>query len=109
MYAYEWDASTGGIVLTPMTLAFSKEPRPVYYRELDLLGFDKYWLYDKNDSFPCMWAEANNYYYDNPEINKQNKEVELIDFGEDEKEEILPEILGTASAVAACDFYRGDR
>lgn len=25
------------------------------------------------------------------------------------KEEILPEILGTASAVAACDFYRGDR
>lgn len=63
MYTYEWDASTGGIVLTPMTLAFSKEPRPVYYRELDLLGFDKYWLYDKNDSFPYMWAEANNYYY----------------------------------------------
>ena len=50
MYAYEWDASTGGIVLTPMTLAFSKEPRPVYYRELDLLGFDKYWLYDKKKS-----------------------------------------------------------
>ena len=37
-------------------------------------------------------AEANNYYYDNPEINKQNKEVELIDFGEDEEEEILPSI-----------------
>ena len=28
---------------------------------------------------------------------------------EGKKEEILPEILGTASAVAACDFYRGDR
>ena len=46
-----------------MPLAFSKEPRPVYYKELDILGFDKYWDYDKNDSFPYMWAEANNYYY----------------------------------------------
>lgn len=25
------------------------------------------------------------------------------------REEILPDILGTASAVAACDFYRGDK
>lgn len=63
MYAYEWDSSTGGYILTPMPLAFSKEPRPVYYKELDILGFDKYWDYDKNDSFPYMWAEANNYYY----------------------------------------------
>ena len=63
MYAYKWDSSTGGYILTPMPLAFSKEPRPVYYKELDILGFDKYWDYDKNDSFPYMWAEANNYYY----------------------------------------------
>ena len=63
MYAYDWDSSTGGYILTPMPLAFSKEPRPVYYKELDILGFDKYWDYDKNDSFPYMWAEANNYYY----------------------------------------------
>lgn len=63
MYTYEWDSSTGGYILTQMPLAFSKEPRPVYYKELDILGFDKYWIYDKNDSFPYMWAEANNYYY----------------------------------------------
>lgn len=63
MYAYEWDASTGGYVLTPMPLTFSKEPRPVYYKELDILGFDKHWIYDKNDTFPYMWAEASNYYY----------------------------------------------
>ncbi|SDJ32338.1 phosphoadenosine phosphosulfate reductase [Lachnospiraceae bacterium G41] len=63
MYTYEWDSSTGGYVLTPMPLTFSKEPRPVYYKELDILGFDKYWIYDKNDSFPYMWAEANNYFY----------------------------------------------
>lgn len=63
MYSYEWDGSTGGYILVPTPLAFSKEPRPVYYKELDILGFDKYWQYDKNDSFPYMWAEANNYYY----------------------------------------------
>ena len=63
MYSYEWDSSTGGYVLTPTPLTFSKEPRPVYYKELDILGFDKYWKYDKNDCFPYMWAEANNYFY----------------------------------------------
>ena len=63
MYSYEWDSSTGGYVLTPTPLAFSKEPRPVYYKELNILGFDKHWKYDKNDCFPYMWAEANNYFY----------------------------------------------
>ena len=63
MYSYEWDSSTGGYILTSTPLTFSKEPRPVYYKELDILGFDKHWKYDKNDSFPYMWAEANNYIY----------------------------------------------
>lgn len=63
MYSYEWDSSTGGYILTPVPLVFSKEPRPVYYKELDILGFDKYWNYDKDDSYPYMWAEANNYFY----------------------------------------------
>lgn len=63
MYSYEWDPSTGGYILAPTPLTFSKEPRPVYYRELDYLGFDKYWNYDKNDSYPYMWAEVNSYYY----------------------------------------------
>ena len=63
MYSYEWDSSTGGYVLTPTPLIFSKEPRPVYYKELDILGFDKHWKYDKSDCFPYMWAEANNYFY----------------------------------------------
>ena len=63
MYAYSWDPSTGGLLLNSSPLSFSKEPRPVYYKELDILGFDKYWNYAKNDSYPYMWAEANNYYY----------------------------------------------
>lgn len=63
MYAYNYDEQTGGLLLSSSPLAFSKEPRPVYYKELDILGFDRYWNYDKNDSYPYMWAEANNYFY----------------------------------------------
>ena len=63
MYSYEWDAETGGILLNSTPLQMSKEPRPVYYKELDILGFDKYWKYDKDDKYPYMWAEANNYFY----------------------------------------------
>ena len=63
MYSYEWDIKTGGLLLNSSPLPSSKEPRPVYYKELDILGFDKYWNYDKNDAYPYMWAEANNYWY----------------------------------------------
>lgn len=63
MYSYTWDSETGGLLLNSKPLEFSKEPRPVYYQELDLLGFDEYWQYDKDDSAPYMWAEANNYIY----------------------------------------------
>ena len=63
MYAYTYDEQSGGLLLTSSPLAFSKEPRPVYYKELDILGFNKYWNYEKNDAYPYMWAEANSYYY----------------------------------------------
>ena len=63
MYSYTWDEETGGLVLNSSPLQFSKEPRPVYSKELDILGFNKYWNYDNNDSTPLMWAEANNYIY----------------------------------------------
>ena len=63
MYSYSWDIETGGLLLNSSPLSFSKEPRPVYYKELDILGFDKYWNYAKNDTYPYMWAEASSYYY----------------------------------------------
>ena len=63
MYSYSWDSETGGLLLNSSPLQFSKEPRPIYYKELDILGFDQYWKYDQNDSYPYMWAEANNYFY----------------------------------------------
>lgn len=63
MYNYTYDPETGGILLNTSPMQFSKEPRPVYYKELDLLGFDQHWTYEKQDALPYMWAEANKYYY----------------------------------------------
>ena len=63
MYSYTYDRKTGGILLNSSPTGFSKEPRPVYAAELDILGFDKYWKYDKQTELPYMWAEANTYWY----------------------------------------------
>jgi len=63
MYTYEWDSNTGGYLLTKTASKFSKEPRPVYYKELDILGFDKHWIYEKQENVPYMWAESNQYIY----------------------------------------------
>lgn len=63
MYSYTYDKKTGGILLNSSPTGFSKEPRPVYAPELDVLGFDRYWKYDKQSDWPYMWAEANYYYY----------------------------------------------
>jgi len=63
MYLYAWDAETGGYILNSTPLKFSKEPRPVYCLELDLLGFNRYWQYADDENVPIMWAEANNYWY----------------------------------------------
>ena len=54
MYQYIWDTETGGLLLTSDLSKFSKEPRPVYYRELDILGFDRYWTYPRDDRAPLM-------------------------------------------------------
>ena len=63
MHKYEWDPVTGGIILLPQQERCSKEPRPVYYREMNLLGMNKRWNYPQNDDAPVMWAEAEKYIY----------------------------------------------
>lgn len=63
LHKYEWDPITGGLLLLPQQEKSSKEPRPVYYREMNLLGMDKRWKYPQNDNAPIMWAEAEKYIY----------------------------------------------
>ena len=63
MYSYTYDPETGGLLLNASPAPFSREPRPVYAPELDLLGFDRFWRYDRQTDAPYMWAEANQYFY----------------------------------------------
>lgn len=70
MYSYTYDPVSGGIILNSTPTNFSKEPRPVYAPELDLLGFYKYWDYNKQSDIPYMWAESNVYWYRGVQIAK---------------------------------------
>ena len=70
MYSYTFDSETGGILLNSTPTNFSKEPRPVYAKEMDILGFDKYWSYTAQNDTPYMWAESNVYWYKGFQIAK---------------------------------------
>lgn len=70
MYSYTYDPISGGIILNSTPTNFSKEPRPVYATELNLLGFDQYWKYENQDIVPYMWAESNAYWYRGVQIAK---------------------------------------
>ncbi len=63
MYEYTYDIESGGILLDDRPTGLSKEPRPVYAQELDLLGVDKFYRYEKQNDVPYMWAEAHRYFY----------------------------------------------
>lgn len=70
MYSYTYDAATGGILMNSSPTVFSKEPRPVWAAEMNLLGFSQYWDYDKQNDIPYMWAESNVYWYRGIQIAK---------------------------------------
>lgn len=73
MYQYEWDKETGGILLLERDQGmFSKEPRPVYAPELDILGLSQVYNYDAQTQQPYMWAEANNYFYRGEKVFRTN-------------------------------------
>ena len=63
MYKYEFDTETGGLLLTDVESQFSKEPRPVYAAEMNILGFERRWHYEDQNDVPYLWAESSNYFY----------------------------------------------
>ena len=104
MYKYEWDPETGGFLLTTGQMPFSREPRPVYYKELDVLGFDQFWDYPKDDSAPLMWAEMNNYIYHGKNIARVSggslyKKPEVVFL---EKPELFGSFLQFVDVDAMC-------
>lgn len=101
MYSYTYDEETGGILLNSTPTVFSKEPRPVFAPELDILGFDKYWSYDKQSDIPYMWAESAQYWYRGKQVAKLKGgnlyEAPEIILAEDENgESVQPEPDGVA-------------
>ena len=69
MYKIEWVKHKN----IPKLNDFAKEtiipPRPVYYEELDLLGFSNHWKYPKSAE-PLLWALGRDYYYNGEKIGK---------------------------------------
>lgn len=63
MYGVEWDRETGGILLCDTGGgAVDGELRPVYHEELDLLGLDSHWRYERGEA-PLLWADGRRYFY----------------------------------------------
>ncbi|QTA89686.1 phosphoadenosine phosphosulfate reductase family protein [Desulfonema magnum] len=64
MYKIKWESKINGILLDDKIN--DKEeivpPRPVFYQEMDMLGFDTYWEYPKSKK-PLLWAIGRRYYH----------------------------------------------
>ena len=73
MYDYEWDAETGGYVLTTRISKFvANEIRPVFAEELELTGLSDFFIYDRTEKRPYLWAQKNTYYYRGEKIAQCN-------------------------------------
>lgn len=95
MYSYNFDEDTGGLLLNSTPTNFSKEPRPVYASEMDLLGFSAYWEYDHQNDVPYMWAESNAYWY-------RGQIIARIKGGDLYNEPILTPVLDDNGSVVLC-------
>ena len=104
MYAYKFDEETGGILLTDTEAQLSKEPRPVFAAEMNLLGFDGRCRYENQNDVPYLWAEAGNYFYRAKKIavvrGGSLYEKPQLEFVE---EESLPEIFQPVDLKRMCE------
>lgn len=63
MYGVTWHFESGGIKLLKKSLGdISPDIRPVFWEELDLLGFNEFWDYPHSNE-PLLWAVGRDYYY----------------------------------------------
>ncbi len=64
MFKIIWDYESRGVLLSSNDDGADVIllPRPVFFEELDILGFDQYWDYPKVDK-PLLWANGRRYYY----------------------------------------------
>jgi len=69
MYKIEWIKNKNIPKLNDFANETIIPPRPVYYEELDLLGFNEYWNYPKSVE-QLLWAIGRDYYYNGEKIGK---------------------------------------
>ena len=70
MYNINWDKESNSIILLKSGEGDApSDIRPVYYEELNLLGFNKYWKYPKSKK-PLLWASGRDYYYRGEKVAK---------------------------------------
>jgi 3'-phosphoadenosine 5'-phosphosulfate sulfotransferase (PAPS reductase)/FAD synthetase/ferredoxin len=62
MYIYEWDKKTNGYLLTTQHGKYvANEIRPVFAKELQITGLDKFFKYDQLETRPLLWAQNSTY------------------------------------------------
>jgi phosphoadenosine phosphosulfate reductase len=71
MYNVQWDMETRGVALLPVTEEGGmRDVRPVFFEELDLIGFSNSWHYPKSNE-PLLWSDkGHNYYYCGEKVAK---------------------------------------
>ena len=95
MYKITWDKKLNGILLVDGRLEnenqFINPPRPVFYEELNLLGFNEFWKYPLVNE-PLLWAIGRKYYYKGELVAEarggnifERPKVTLTDYGENLK------------------------
>jgi phosphoadenosine phosphosulfate reductase len=64
MFKVKWDKENNGFIISNNITDNNviSPPRPVFYEELDLLGFNKHWDYPQSEE-PLLWAIGRKYYY----------------------------------------------
>lgn len=80
MYKIEWDSDSGGILLADTReTGVGREVRPVFFEELDLLGFNQHWHYPRVNE-PLLWAIGGRKYYYRGEFVAEAKGGGLFTF-----------------------------
>ncbi|MBC7123328.1 MAG: phosphoadenosine phosphosulfate reductase family protein, partial [Pseudothermotoga sp.] len=89
MHRIGWDRESNGVILRldNVESELREAPRPVFYEELDLLEFDRFWSYPRV-SQPLLWAVGRNYYYKGELVARasggsinESPKIELTDLG----------------------------
>ena len=79
MYDFDWHLKSRAYKLQTKTGKFvASEIRPVYAQELVLLGADKWFDFDHDETRPILWGKHNSYIYKGKEIAKITRNEEGI-------------------------------